>query len=377
MSRLLCHFRVGAWCCVLAAAPAWAAPADRTVLPVPLPLGVADPAGKVGYVMGVSGHVEALDLGTGKVLWEAKEAGRPLLVVDKALLIQAPVAGKANAVRVVLLDTAREGKQLLESEPVVFPDWVSVGLTHGRTFSSEAWAHKGDLLLRWRANAFYAGGAAPTPEIQRQARKEASGVAQVNLETGKVALLPADRAPAEPGVNLPDELKKVASQQYWTGKDWKTTPFVLGNTVSALALERKGNLGKLSLRRWELSTGKPLGTVALLEGKELWPQMSADGHYLFVHQALVKEQLPPGDYAWWIFSLETGQQVAKLPFTEQLTGLTVLGPYAFYLASGPRKGPPRPGDLVQPRTLKALELKAGKLAWEHPVEGQRMLLPLP
>jgi hypothetical protein len=50
-------------------------------------------------------------------------------------------------------------------------------------------------------------------------------------------------------------------------------------------------------------------------------------------------------------------------------------PAGFYLTSGPRKGPPRFGDLVQPRTLKALELQTGKLTWEHPVEGPRTLLP--
>jgi hypothetical protein len=38
----------------------------------------------------------------------------------------------------------------------------------------------------WQANAFYAGGARPSPEIEAAARKEASGFARIDLQSGKV-----------------------------------------------------------------------------------------------------------------------------------------------------------------------------------------------
>lgn len=357
------------------AAPA-PAPTDKVIAPVRLPAGVASPDGKVGFLTGAKGTVEAVDLEKGELLWQTKEQGRPLVAFDHFLAVQVKPEGKANSVRVLVLDVKDKGKTVLESEAVVFPEWVSVVVTYGRSFSSQASVHKGELLLRWKANAFYAGGARPTEEIERAARKEASGVARIDLKTGKVTM--ADKAPVEPETALPDELKKLASHQYWTGSDWKTTPFVIGKTVSALAVqEQGGGVAQMSLKRWDLATGKPLETVSLLKGKSLWPQVSADGKHVFVHQALVKEQLPPGDYAWWVFSLETGKQLSKLPYQEALAEATVLGEKVFYLASAPARPPFRGGERVQPRSIKALDLISGKLLWERPVEGQRFLPPLP
>lgn len=357
-------------------APSAPAPAEQAVMPTALPAGVADPAGKVGYFAGAKGVVEAVDLEKGELLWQSREQARPLAAYDRFLAAQVKVADKPNRVRIIVFDVKEKGKKVLESEPVVFPDWVSVSTTYGRTFSSHATVRKGELLLHWRANSFYAGGAPPPPEVIEAARKEAAGTARVNLESGKVTMAEADKTPAGP--DLPDELKKVASQQYWTGSDWKTTPFVVGNTVSGLAVQNLGGgASEMSLKRWDRKTGKPLDTVSLMKGKELWPQTSADGQYVFVHQALVKEQLPPGDYAWWVYSLETGKQVAKLPYNGALAEATVLGGRLYQLSGGQGRPKFGGGESVIPRSVKATDLKTGKVLWERPVEGQRFLPPLP
>jgi hypothetical protein len=181
--------------------------------------------------------------------------------------------------------------------------------------------------------------------ISRQPRTIASigrlsvrplSVARVNLVTGKVAMLPADKGLPEPKVKLPEELAKLKSQQYWTGADWKTDLFIVGKTVSALDVKQVGGMSQMSLKRWDLATGKPLETVELLRGKELWPQVSLDGQHVFVHQALVKEQLPAADYAWWVYSLATGKQVSKYPFEAPLNNVMVLGPRAYHLVSSQR-----------------------------------------
>jgi hypothetical protein len=174
---------------------------------------------------------------------------------------------------------------------------------------------------------------------------------------------------------LPESLAKTLSHQYWTGSDWKTELFVVGKTVSALTVKEAGGLGAMALKRWDLDTGKPLETVELLRGKALWPQLSIDGGYLFVHQGVVKEQLPPGDYAWWVFSLETGKQVGKFPFESVLNNVVVYGSRAYHLVDGKVKF--QPGPTVQPRSLRAIDLMSGKILWERPVEGQKVLPPLP
>src|SRR5438046_10499350 len=77
-----------------------------------LPGGVADPAGKVGYVQAPSGGVDALDLATGKVRWQVAEVCKPLALAGDRLVCQAPEKGKANAVRILVLDTRAKGKLL-------------------------------------------------------------------------------------------------------------------------------------------------------------------------------------------------------------------------------------------------------------------------
>jgi hypothetical protein len=363
---------------LLLGAPVLAAPAPAASgAPLSIPGGVADPAGKTGYVANDKGGIDALDLATGELLWSTREAPRPLIAFGNKLAAQAPVEGKANQVRVVVLDASAKGRRLLESDPVAFPDWVSVGLTHGRSFRSDARLGKGGLLLRWEANAFYAGGAAPTPQILEAARKHAAGTARIDLESGRVKNLEPDEVPAD-GPKLPAGLEKVVSRQYWTGSDWKTAPLVAGGVLAALDVQGGGKDQKMTLERWDLATGKALEPVELLKGPELWPQVSPDGRHVFVHEALVKEQLPPGDYAWWVFSLETGRRVGKFPFEPGSIDLTVIGPRAYYAVNVPRKGPPRPLPVMeQPRRLKAVDLASGKVAWERPIEGQRSLPPLP
>jgi hypothetical protein len=355
-----------------ATVPAAPAPTDTATAFARVCGGIIDPAGKTLYVAGESGNLEALDLEKGKVLWTTKEPMKPLAAAGKRLVVEVAEKGKPNVVRVVVLDCNQEGKKGLESDPITFPDWVSTGLTHGRSYTSSATLDKNDLLLKWQARSFYAGGARPTPEIEKAARREAHGVARVDLKTGKVEMLDDAKAPAD-ATKLPKDVEGEKSREYWTGSDWKTTPIVTGSGFAALVQDGKG--GPLSLKRWD-AAGKPLETVELMKGKELWPMVSADGRHLLVHQALVKEQLPEGDFAWWVFSLETGKQVAKLPY-EGNGEMAVVGDRVFLVVTGQPKGRPRPGMWDQPRTLKVYDIKSGKLAWEHALEPHKMLPPLP
>jgi hypothetical protein len=365
---------------VILATPAFAAPITPPawITPSRIPGGVADAAGKIGFIANDKNLVEAINLETGEVLWTSEVSGKPLAVSGNRLLVQVPVQAKANAVRVVALNTGAKGKQAMESDPVVFPDWVATGLAGGKSFTSSAKLHQGDLLLTWEARSSYWGGARPPPEVERAARKEARGVARVNLETGKVEMVDADKAPVEPAPKVPEELAKVPSHQYFTGTEWKRSPLVVGTTLAALVVENEGSaVQKMKLQRWDLTTGKALGTVELLRGKALWSVISPDGRTIAVHQALVKEQLPEGDYAWWVFDTETGKQLAKFLFEPGSTELTVIGPRAYYAVNGQQKGPPRPGLFETPRLLKAIDLKTGKQLWERNLPPIRMLPPPP
>jgi hypothetical protein len=351
--------------------PAAAAPLDPKAAPAFTPFfgGVADAEGKRAYVPGADGGVVALDLETGKALWSSKEAERPLALAGTNLLAYRPVKGKGNAVVVVTLDADDKGKVLRESDAVTFPDWVSVGLTHGRSFAALSRVQDGDLWLRWQARAWYAGGARPTPEIEKAARKNADGAARIDLKTGKVEMLDADKMPAEEGPKVSDEVRKAAARNYADAFGGRKDVHTAGKLAVALDQDKQ----KLVLRRWELDTGKELEAVPLLEAPAFSWQF-APGGLALVHKALAKEALPKGDYAWWVFDLGTGKEVARFPYEENTEAATVLGPRAYYVVLGGRAGP---SDLSQGRTLKAVELKSGKPLWEQKIEPRRMLLPLP
>jgi len=155
--------------------------------------GVADPARKTGFFPNTSGGVDALDLGTGKVLWSSKEANRPLVASENRLFAQ---KGNGNQLRVVALDTAKEGKRVFESPPLPLPGWASVEPAYGRRFASSVRLDKNGLFLTWEARAFYAGGAPPPPQVLKAAQMDASGVVQIDVDSGKIEALDGDKIAA-------------------------------------------------------------------------------------------------------------------------------------------------------------------------------------
>lgn len=154
--------------------------------------GVASPDGKVGYFPGAAGGIDALDLAKGAVLWSSKDASQPLLATENRLFARSSAGG----LRVVALDVGKNGKRVFETQPVPLPEWVSIGPNHGRSFQSRARLAGDDLTLAWEARAFYAGGAAPPPQVEEAARKEASGVVRIDVESGKLTVLDAKQIAA-------------------------------------------------------------------------------------------------------------------------------------------------------------------------------------
>ena len=346
------------------ALPAGAAPAG----PVRLPGGVADPAGRMGYVTGTSGGIDAVDLKTGRASWTSREASRPLLASKDRLAALAPIARKANRARVVLFDTSNRGKVVLRSDDLVFPEWVRVVPEDGYGFSVAANLDGTLLKLRWQARSWYAGGAPPPPDVEKKARRAASGLARIDLESGKARMLPGGAGPAS--VRLPAALKKVVSRSYFDGTDWSTKPIVVDGKVIALAVEKAPGEEKLVLRQWSVASGKATDSHELARGKELLPQLTLDGQHLLV-QDEAAETAPRGKF----FQLTTGKEVGRLNQAASLQGVSVVGPQAYFVAA-PSGAPPQPG-VVPTRYLQAVELKSGKALWRHPLGGPRPLPPRP
>jgi hypothetical protein len=149
-------------------------------------VGLLDAGRGVLYLPGAAGGVEAVSLRGGKPLWESKEASSPVLASGGKVFALAPVAGKRNEMRVVVLD-ARTGKRLAPPATISFPGWVSVTPAHGRRFRRAARPVRGGMLLVWEASRFRDGGE-PPPGPDPNAR-QAGGAVRVDGATGEVAVV--------------------------------------------------------------------------------------------------------------------------------------------------------------------------------------------
>jgi hypothetical protein len=345
---------------------------DNLGQPVFFPRGVADPSGRTGYVANAGG-IDALDLLTGELLWSTDIASRPLLAFGNRLAAQRPVPDKAHALQIVVLDVAQKGRLLLTSALVVFPEWVSIPTATEESFTFKVYTEGSELVLDWQAHARYRGGAPPPPHILEQAARDAAGIARINLETGKVEMLPPRDGIA---ARLPKALQHVTSLPYQVGSSWRTDPWVVDQKLAALGSEESEGRQVLSLKRWDLSTGQAHEPITLAQGKGLVSSVTPDGRYLFIHQELPPGALPAEDRAWWIFSVETGQRLATLSCEPGTQEACVLGPRVYYLVEGPPH-PVASGGSVLPRTLKARELASGKVLWERPLQARRVSKPPP
>src|SRR5438067_42734 len=78
---------------------------------LPLPGGMADSAGRTGYIASLNHGIEAIDLRTGDVLWSSYEAEVPLILSQDRLYAQSGT--KRNRLRVLIYDLTRKGEVIL------------------------------------------------------------------------------------------------------------------------------------------------------------------------------------------------------------------------------------------------------------------------
>ena len=206
---------------------------------VALPFGVASPDGSVGYVAGRNGGIDAIDLRTGKLLWSSQEAFLPILAVDDAVLVAAPVPDTPNAVAILGLSRG-SGSLVFESYPMEFPAWVRLEVSKpccgGGWSAGNASLKGGVLTLAWSATWTCVGGIGILED------ESATGTAIIDLETGSAELEEADEIP-RPETDVPE-----------------TSPLIVAGR--ALYTDIRGEDERL-LVAVDAETGKPLWERAI------------------------------------------------------------------------------------------------------------------
>jgi hypothetical protein len=354
---------------VAVAAP-WSLPTPPTETIV-VPGGIADPTGHTGFFANATGGIDAVDLARGRLLWQTHEAQVPLLVVGHHLYAQAGL--KRNRMRILRFDLTREGECDLESDPIVFPNWVVTGEAPAHSFHTKCRVDKEHLVLDWEARAWYSGTTRPTPAQDAAARKRAAGIILVELDSGRVEVQPRPTTESPPPA-LPAFLEKKAVR--WHG--------VVGSHYKALALEEveddeEEELERLVLYSWDNRTNMPEFPKLLFMGKQLLVRPTLDERFLCIREKAAR----PDDHGfagqskpshWALFSLETGALMGRFPDESGMHSLFVHGTRLYYLVGSMAHGSfDRPRS--QPRTLKVLDLSTGKKVWEHAVMGKLVIPP--
>jgi hypothetical protein len=140
---------------------------------------------KTVFLPAKGGGVEAVDLTTGKVLWQNKDANKLAGASDKMVFAWLGDEKKPNSFRVFALDAAT-GKTLAKSDAIVMSDWVATAKVGGRSFRIAAKAEGEAVVVAFQANAFYYGGVKPTLQLLEAAKKEERAFVTMDVKTSKL-----------------------------------------------------------------------------------------------------------------------------------------------------------------------------------------------
>ncbi|HEX8142854.1 MAG TPA: hypothetical protein VF553_09680 [Pyrinomonadaceae bacterium] len=343
---------------------------DDQLKPIFLPAGVAGPDKRAGYFADAGASIEALDLSDGKPIWRSEVAARPLIVDEKRLAALRALKDQANALQVVVLDCADEGALLVESDLILFPEWVSAAVVTGEAFRYRVALEGNILLLEWEAHARYRGGAPPPRHIQAQATKAESGIAHIDLKRGKVKML---SAAGRSEVELPPALQQASLFSYQMGPSdtWETEPWTVDEKLAAaITGEIAEEQQALQLQRWNPKTGKVEQPVELVKGQALVSYVTPDGAYLFIHSEVGSESSPDAKEPWWLFSVVTGKQMALLGYEQGTREPCVLASHVYYIVENPPPALRSGGETIQ-STLKAVDIVSGQQLWQRSLSPQR------
>lgn len=335
------------------------------IKPLFLPKGVAEPRGMIAYLANISKGIDAIDLSNGKTLWTTNEASYPLLATGKWLAAQKSLPEQSNVFQIAKLDTEKKGSVLLLSDPIVFPDWVLVQPQNEQDFSFTVHYSEPALDLKWQAQSRYRGGAYPPSYILQQAAQESSGIVHIDMQSGKVEMLPStDQGSARPS-------ETPLEEQFGSG--W----WIAGQNLSVLVWEESHGQQVLQLRtRRRMLNSMGENVVELARGKALVSYVTPDGCYILVYPDVPMQLRSRRKQPWWIFSAETGHLLAKLSYEVGTQAASIFNSKIYYLVNKEVDSIAEGVTLLR-SVLKAKDLNSDKLLWEHILQEQSTQNPPP
>ncbi|MCU1278990.1 MAG: hypothetical protein JWM53_2536 [bacterium] len=327
---------------------AMATPTTATATPRPMTLipgGVADEAGRIAYLQGPSGGIDAVDLSTGKTRWSDAAPQRPLAIDGERLLVEIV---SADGVRLAVREARAHGKTIGTPSTVTLPPWVSGGARAGVGYSSAvaATASQRVVLYRWNAKRRWPEGMHPPrsrPGTEGETEtKETSGELSVEIATGKM----------QPVTSPP-----LASLAYPTEDGMSKRAWHVDGAWCAFATETREAIWLVV--RCSSGDGRAAQRVVPIAPAPAAPMLSTDGRIVV---------LPARSGVQRSMRLPSGETGPSLPATGNV--FATVGPLVLTVST-PRE---TAAGVVGRRELRALSLD-GTLRWTRPLYATPWLPP--
>jgi hypothetical protein len=353
---------------LVAVAAERAATADRGAFELRSGVVVAPDRG-AAYLMSPEGGIDAVDLGSGRVLWHASEAAKPLALAGDRLVAQKEPSRERGTLGLVVLDVAAAGKTLSQMD-VRLPEGVVPAIDEGLGTSFEATGRADGLrvTISWRFSRREVGGATPAPG-DAPAERQAEGFVLLDVDTGRVATPTV--APVPTSSELPERVARLVASGACPAR-----PRRVGGVLALTDSERRDAATCYRLRRWDPKSGEPLAERTLFCGAAVSQRIAADGRHLMLTRRPERAAEPRAEYVWPIYDLETGAAVAEVPSD-------LSGPSFFVfdqrLAHDALPGGRRVGDawVTEPLRLRVIDLRDGREVWARPIRDTGYRGPYP
>ena len=368
----------------VAAASATARAATEPAMPPPIPGGVADASGTLGYFAVQDGSVVAVDLASGQRRWTTRDGRWPLAARAGWLAVAAPDPAQRNTLHVRFLRPA-DGKLIVDAS-VRFPDGIQISTegdsvdgevviaSHNAALTLSADTDGGRLRVSWVAQSWIPSGFRPSP-VQK-----VSGVVLVDPARGAVEHRPGAETPPPAASLLPAGFVPTHGTLYWSwarhGAAWSDKPraFQIRPGLVAFFSYESPPSSRLLLNR--LQDGKPLPPIAIAAGEAVAPIVSLDGRHVAISRGVAEHPaIELFDIARAAGTTAGATKLAPLAMKFR-PPYAVIGPRLYFVAEDEGMSGPNNGTVFL-RKLVALDAASGRVSWLHPLTARFLPAPTP
>jgi hypothetical protein len=322
---------------------------------IQIPKGLADPDGKVAYVVGPQALIHRLDLKSGKSQAHTTFAGSPLAIQGETLIAWTRAAESSNAVRLLAVTPQMGILRPVWEQTIELPAWVEVDSPEAERFNMQAEIQDEELVVTWQARSRYTGGAPPPADVESSETRQASKDMHIDPESGSVLKEEQREIVPVTETSLPSLPSDRSIVPYLQGEAWATHPWTI-NTGDAYLVRIIGEPGILLVRREPGSAAGPL-EIRLTGDPTAVAAVTPDSKFIFIHET----RNDPA--SWLVFSAVDGEIIAKIPFDSGAQGVSVVNDQVLYLVM-------QEDGLTRRSSLHSRDLHTGEKMWSFALEDE-------